>query len=113
MINSLFFLCRHGATSANSKGTYRSWSNGPDAQLSGTGRDGIRESALWIQSADLSFPLIISDDLDRSQETKKILKDILQIPVEQTDPRLRPVNVGDFTGKSKLDYPIEPYIKNK
>lgn len=113
MINPIFFITRHGHTRGNSRNEYRSWSNAPEAQLDGAGRDGIRESALWLQKSGQHFPLIISDDLDRSQETKKILQDILQIPVEQTDPRLRPVNVGDLTGKSKIDYPIDKYIKNK
>lgn len=111
-VNPLFFLCRHGATKGNAAGRYRGWSNEPDARLSGQGRDGVREAALWLQSAGLSFPLIISDDLDRAVETRDILKDILQIPVTQTDKRLRPLNVGDFTGKSKNDHPIQKYIDN-
>lgn len=113
MTNSLFYLTRHGATKGNAKNEYRGWSNEPDAQLTGAGRDLVREAALWLQSAGLSFPLIISDDLDRAVETRTILKDLLQIPVENTDKRLRPLNVGDFTGKSKADFPLEKYIKNK
>ena len=109
----LFAIVRHGATKGNSKNEYRSWSNDPDAQLTGAGRDGVRESALWLQKSGQSFPLIISDDLDRAVETRKILKDILQIPVDQTDPRLRPLNVGKFTGKKKSDYPLDKYLKNK
>lgn len=113
ILKPLFFAVRHGETNGNRGNTYRSWSNGPDAQLNGAGRDGIREAALFLQKSQQSFPLIISDDLDRSIESRGILKSILQIPVEQTDKRLRPLNVGDFTGKSKTDHPLEEYLKNK
>lgn len=68
---------------------------------------------MFLQSAGLTFPLIISDDLDRSVESRGILKNLLQIPVEQTDKELRPLDVGDFTGKSKTDHPIEKYIADQ
>jgi broad specificity phosphatase PhoE len=113
MINPIFYIVRHGHTKGNSRNEYRAWSNEPYAQLDGEGRDGVRESALWLQKSGQTFPLIISDDLDRAVETRKILQEILQIPVDHTDKLLRPVDVGDFTGKSKVDFPLDPYIKNK
>lgn len=104
-------LVRHGKTKSNDDGCYRAWSNQPEAQLDAQGRDGVRESALWLKAAKQKFPLIISDDLDRAMETREIIQSILNIPVADTDPRLRPLNVGDFTGKSKTEYPLEEYIK--
>lgn len=113
MLNPIFFVVRHGLTPGNSTNTYRGWSNDANARLTGSGRDVVREAALWLKSAGQSFPLVMSDDLDRSVESREILKSLLQIPVAQTDKRLRPLNVGDFTGKSKLEYPLEKYLKNK
>ena len=113
IINPIMFLVRHGKTGGNQANTYRSWSNGPDAQLTPEGRDGIRQSALFLQGTGIKFPLIISDDLDRSKETREILQSILDIRESHVDKRLRPLNVGDFIGKSKADYPLDKYIKNR
>lgn len=113
MNSPLFFIVRHGRTEGNKLGTYRGWSNGPDAQLNADGRDDVREAGLFLQRAGLSFPIILSDDLDRTQETAKILADILGIRVHETDKRLRPLNVGDFTGKSKIDHPLDEYMANE
>lgn len=112
-ITPLFFVVRHGITNGNQTDTYRGWSNGPDARLNADGRDVIREAALWLKKAGLSFPLIMSDDLERAVESRDILKSILQIPNEATDKRLRPLNVGDFTGESKKDHPLDEYLKSR
>jgi broad specificity phosphatase PhoE len=112
MLNVKFFITRHGTTAGNLENAYRGWSNSPEARLNGAGRDVIREAALFLRGTG-SFPLIISDDLDRSVESREILKSILQIPFDLTEPKLRPLNVGDFTGKSKKDNPLDEYIKDK
>lgn len=113
MIPILFFVVRHGKTAGNAANKYRAWSNEPEAQLTGEGRDLVRESALWLQKSGQKFPLIISDDLDRAVETRNILQGILQIGTAETDARLRPLNVGELTGKSKADFPIDKYLKDK
>lgn len=113
MLDALFYIVRHGKTAGNEAGNYRGWSNEPEAQLSGEGRDGVRDSALFLVRAGLKFPMIISDDLGRAVSTREILSEILEIPVSLTDPRLRPLDVGDFTGKSKADFPLDEYLGNK
>lgn len=110
MVEPLFFILRHGATASNADNCYRGWSNGPEAQLSPEGREGVRESCLFLKDCGYKFPLIICDDLDRAQETAKIAASILDIREIETVPGMKPLNVGDFTGKSKADFPIEPYL---
>ena len=109
MINPLFFFSRHGKTPHNDDGLYRGWSNDPEAQLSPEGRDDAREAGITLKSYGIDFPLIISDDLSRTTETKQIIADILGIKEQFTDKRLRTIDVGDFTGKSKDKYPIKEY----
>ena len=113
MTKVLFYLVRHGETFSNEDNCYRGWSNGPQAQLDPAGREGVREAGIFLLSAGLSFPLVVSDDLDRAQETQDILADILNIQVAETEPLLRPLNVGDFTGKPKAEYPLDKYIEDK
>lgn len=110
MDQPLFFLERHGETFSNDSGNYRGWSNSPEAQLSPAGREGVRESAIFLKRTGYIFPLILCDDLDRTQETAKITADILGITKIETVPDLKPLNVGDWIGKSKKDHPIEPYL---
>lgn len=109
----LFFLVRHGETASNDLNIYRGWSNGPKAQLSQQGKDDIREAGIYLQNVDWEYPIIIADDLDRTQESAKILQSILGIEDIETVPALRPLNVGDFTQKSKEKYPLEEYLKDK
>lgn len=54
----------------------------------------------------------MSDDLDRAVETREILADILGIQVRNTDRRLRPLNVGDYAGQNKDEYPLTQYMQN-
>ena len=110
MVEPLFFFLRHGETNGNKDNRYRGWSNGPDAQLSPEGREGVRESALFLKDCGYTFPVILCDDLSRTQETAKIVASILDIREIVTIPELKPLNVGDFTGKDKDENPIEPYL---
>lgn len=112
MIEPLFFILRHGATASNSKDNYRGWSNRPEAQLSPEGREGVRESALFLKNCGYKFPLILTDELDRTQETASIASSILDIREIETVPGLKPLNVGDWTGKSKIEHPVDPYLKH-
>lgn len=112
MVEPLFFVLRHGETNSNKDNNYRGWSNGPEAQLSPEGREGVRESALFLKDCGYKFPIVICDDLDRAQETAKIAAGILGIREIETVPNLKPLNVGELTGKSKDQFPIEPYLKD-
>jgi broad specificity phosphatase PhoE len=108
----MLFVVRHGETANNDQGLYRGWSNEPGAQLSPEGRDLVREAGTFLRDLNLKFPFALSDDLHRCVETREILAGILGIKQEVTDERLRPVNVGDYTGKAKTDYPLEGYYAN-
>src|ERR1700675_435142 len=101
MVEPLFFAMRHGETNGNKDANYGGWSNSPDAQLSPEGREGVRESALFFKDCGYTFPLIICDDLDRTKETASICASILGIRAIEIVPNLKPLDVGDFTGKSK------------
>lgn len=112
MIEPLFFVLRHGKTAGNSKDEYRGNSNRPEAQLSPEGRDGICESAIFLKGCGYTFPLIITDDLDRTKESAQIVASILGIKEIELVPSMT-VDVGDYTGKSKKDFPLDEFIKDK
>lgn len=113
-MNSLLFtVVRHGRTQGNEDDRYRGWSNEEFAQLSSDGRDDAREAALFIKRMKVKAPMIISDDLSRSRESQQIVADILGIKGMDVDKRLRPLNVGDYTGKDKNSHPLDEFIKNR
>lgn len=108
----LFYFVRHGETKNNDKGVYRGWSNSEDSQLSPAGRELVREAGTFLLGLGLKFPFIVCDDLVRCQETAQILASMLGIKDIVTDKRLRPVNVGDYTGKPKGDFPLDEFFAN-
>lgn len=109
----LFILIRHGRTAGNEKNLYRGWSNAPFAQLDDNGRQDAREAGIFVKGLDLDFAAILTDDLDRTKESAKIISDILGGKEIISDKRLRPINVGDFTGKNKDEHPLEEYQEDK
>jgi broad specificity phosphatase PhoE len=113
MAQILFTLARHGRTAGNDKNLYRGWSNEDFAQLDANGRNDAREAAYFILGTGMKFPLILADDLGRTQETAQILAEILGVKEIVTDKRLRPIDVGDFTGKNKDKNPLDEYMKNR
>lgn len=114
MLQPIFFQARHGRTAGNESGKYRGWSNGKNAQLdSKLGIQDAREAGIWmLRSGAGKIDLIVCDDLDRTRHTAEIIGSIINAPVSPT-PELRPLNVGDFTGKSKAEYPLEAYLTDK
>lgn len=110
---ALFVLVRHGRTAGNDKNIYRGWSNAPFAQLDDDGRQDAREAGIFVRGLDLDFGAIITDDLDRTSESAQIVADILGLKEIIHDKRLRPINVGDFTGESKDEHPLEEYQNDK
>lgn len=111
----LFFLMRHGSTENNIDNNYRGWSNSKNAQLSAKGREEVRQTAMWLKRSVPDISFILADDLDRTKETARIVADVLDLSPDQVDfdKRLRPINVGDFTGKSKDEHPLTEYLKDK
>lgn len=113
MEQPFFILTRHGRTAGNENDVYRGVSNAAFAQLDENGRQDARDAAIYMKGLELEFPVIIVDDLDRTQETARIIAEILGIKEIITDKRMRPVDVGDFTGKSKVLNPLEEYMNNR
>jgi broad specificity phosphatase PhoE len=112
MSNPLFILARHGRTAGNERNIYRGWSNAEFAQLDEEGKRDAKDAGIYMKGLEFEFPVILVDDLARTQETARIIAGILGIKEIITDKRLRPVNVGDLTGKSKVLYPLDEYTKN-
>lgn len=112
MASILFYGVRHGRTQGNEDGRYRGWSNKEFAQLAPEGKNDIMEAALFFKKQGITFPIVLSDDTDRAKESLQILAKILDISETEIDKRLRPLNVGDFTGKPKDEYPLDDYFKN-
>jgi len=110
MSNVIFHLVRHGRTAGNEKNTYRGWSNEDFAQLDENGKQDAKDAGIYLKGLGVEAPVIIADDLSRIQETAKIIADILGTKEIITDKRLRPVDVGDYTGKSKTAYPLDDFM---
>jgi broad specificity phosphatase PhoE len=108
----LFFVVRHGETAGNQKKTYRGWSNGPDAQLDKSGRRDADEAGEYLASIGVPVALIITDSLDRTQETAELIAAYFPAAKIQAVRALHPLNVGDWTDKPKDEHPVEPYLKD-
>src|ERR1700678_2100938 len=98
---ALFLLVRHGETFLNENEKYRGWADDDSAALDKKGIRQARVAARFLQSLPLKYGRIIVSDLDRSIHTAAIIGSVLGISDIHTDPRLRPLNVGDYTGKDK------------
>jgi broad specificity phosphatase PhoE len=113
MSSVLFVFARHGRTAGNQDNIYRSLSNEPFAQLDAAGRDDARELGIFLKGLGYEYPLIITDTLDRTNETAKIVAEILGIKEIVQDKRLLPLKMGKLTGKNKDANPIDEYLKNR
>src|SRR5271166_1603174 len=98
-------MLRHGSTILNESQLYRGWSNGPDAQLDEMGQQQAREGAAFLSKLAIPIEHVICSDMERAQETATIVCSILGIEEYKIDPRLRPLNVGNFAGKPKNENP--------
>lgn len=114
MTKPIFFGIRHGETASNDENVYRGWSNAPEAQLSEDGRKAVHEAGTILRNLGYKIDGILCDDLDRTKETAKIMAEELGLTKDDiwTVPNLKPLNVGDFTGKPKHEYPLDEYLKN-
>lgn len=113
MSKPLFFILRHGTTAANEAGSYRGWLDNLETQLSPEGKDMAREAGLFLKDLPFEKSVIFCSNLGRTNETSEIVASILGIQEIEEMPELRPLNVGDFAGKSKQENPLEKYVKNK
>lgn len=101
-----FFVVRHGETSLNKNDLARGWSNSDSAALDKKGVRQAKLAAIYLSKLPVKFGLIVSSDLDRTLHTAAIVAKQLGIKDIYSDARLRPINVGKFTGekKSKIDF---------
>jgi broad specificity phosphatase PhoE len=109
----LFFFVRHGETPDNKKQAYRSWSNSAEAQLSSEGRKAADEAGRYLKAVGANIELMIADSLDRVQETVEIIAKNFPEAQLQFVRSLHPLNMGDYTGKSKKDHPVDSFLKDK
>src|SRR5215472_944111 len=92
------YVVRHGATSMNnqtdlSQDRIRGWS---DVPLAPQGREEAKKAAEELKQ--FGIQLIVTSDLTRAQETAHIISQELGgVPI-QVSQKLRPWNLGDFTG---------------
>lgn len=109
----LFYGVRHGTTNGNDQNIYRSWSNDPKyAHLNDQGKDEARLAGMWFLNNRIHPDILIADNLDRVTQTAQIVADILGIKEIHSTPKLHPLNMGDYTLKSKAEYPVEPFLKD-
>jgi len=110
--NALFILVRHGDTLLNDQEKYRGWSDDDSASLDKKGIKQARVAGRFLYNSPVRFGYIVSSDLDRSLHTAAIIGRVLGIKDIRTDPRLRPLDVGDYTGKDKETNSIDFYLEN-
>jgi broad specificity phosphatase PhoE len=108
------YIVRHGATKLNNQvdtsvDRIRAWL---DVPLVEEGREEARKAAAKLRGKGIGA--IVSSDLDRARETAEIIGGILKIKPTFT-MKLRPWDLGKFTGKStKESLPeIEIYARDK
>jgi broad specificity phosphatase PhoE len=90
-------LARHGETDWNRE---RRWQGHTDRPLNEAGRAQARELAERLAAAPPAA--IYSSDLARARETAEIVGERLGLAVA-VDPRLREVDVGDWSGLTMAD----------
>lgn len=110
--NTLFFVARHGETASNEANIYRAWSNKPEAQLNDEGRHCVEEAGEYLVAQRAPIEIIVTDSLDRCLESAEILAHVIGVDRIVSVRGLHPLNMGDYTGKSKEKYPVEPFIKD-
>lgn len=108
----LFVILRHGQTALNDEDKFRGWSDDDSAALDKVGIRQAKKAALFLSKMPIKFGIIISSDLDRTIHTAAIVGSVLGINDIYFDRRLRPLNVGDYTGKDKKNADISLYLDN-
>lgn len=110
--NTLFFVGRHGRTRSNDLKVYRAWSNKPEAQLDDEGRRDVEEAGEYLVAQGAPVEIIFTDSLDRTMESTEILARVLGVTQVVPLRGLHPLDMGDYTGKSKDKHPVDPFIKD-
>src|SRR4029077_13696942 len=112
-ISEAFLLfIRHGQTLLNETEKYRGWSDDDSAALDKVGIREAKVAGRFISKLPVKIGIIIASDLDRCIHTAAIVGTILGINDIHYDARLRPLNVGDYTGLDKEKNSIDHYLEN-
>ena len=103
---SIYFL-RHGESQANAS---RVLAGQFDSPLTDKGRLQAQQEAKRLQSAGVTFDLIISSPLSRALDTAKCIAESLSYDVNdiQLEPRLIERNVGDLRGQPVEQLQLTP-----
>ena len=96
----------------NESDKFRGWSNDDAASLDKKGIKQAKKAARFLSGLPIEFGLVVSSDLERSIYTAAIVASKLGIKDIHTDARLRPLNVGDYTGEDKAGTSIDFYLEN-
>ena len=110
--DALFLLVRHGETLLNEEDKFRGWSDDDAAALDEEGVRQAKTAAKFISKLIIKVGLICSSDLNRTEHTAAIIAKRLGIKDILVTPRLRPLNVGVFTGEGKANISIDYYLNN-
>jgi|ERR1700693_1016347 len=96
----------------NESDKFRGWSDDDSAALDKKGIRQAKVAGRFLAKQPVSFGIVITSDLDRALHTAAIIGKILGLKDIHTDQRLRPLNVGDFTGEDKATTSIDYYLEN-
>lgn len=89
-------LVRHGESVWNAEGRWQGAANPP---LSDAGRAQARALAQCLLGEGIDR--VVTSDLDRANETGRIVADVLGLPPPAVDPRWRERDVGDISGHTR------------
>jgi broad specificity phosphatase PhoE len=94
-------LVRHGETLNNRNLRFQGTDDGPDAQLTQTGRDQAKAVRDVLEGT--RFDAIWASPLGRTRETAEIITSGRNLPI-QFDDRLKEIDFGELNGQSLKDY---------
>jgi len=106
--STVLYALRHGTTNLNQDDKFRGW---VDVDLDDKGIQDANGAAAFLK--DKGIKEIYCSDLKRAVHTAEIVGGVLGLK-PTPDPRLRPWNIGELSGKSKKDHQkeLEHYIDN-
>lgn len=99
-----YFVMRHGEAQSNVEHVFDS-AGREDNHLTQRGQQGVLESALKLKKRT-EIDIIVTSPLLRTRETAKIVQNAFDLPdsAVMVDERLREMNVGEYNGKSVLEW---------
>lgn len=99
-----YHVMRHGEAQSNVEHIFDSYGR-PDNHLTERGRQEVLESALELKKKT-GVDIIVVSPILRTRETAKITQDVFDLPdsAVMVDERLREMGVGEYDGKSVLEW---------